>query len=40
MEKFGDITQTEYLQQANESLLTIVQIETEEALQNVRMSYR
>ena len=35
MEKFGGISQTEYLQQANDSLLTIVQIETKEALQNV-----
>ncbi|KAL9577157.1 MAG: hypothetical protein Q9212_006549 [Teloschistes hypoglaucus] len=35
MERFGDISQTEYLQQANESLLTIVQIETRDALHNV-----
>ena len=35
MEKFGGLPQTEYLQQANDSLLTIVQIETKEALQNV-----
>lgn len=35
MEKFGGLTQTEYLQQANESLVTIVQIETKEALENV-----
>ena len=35
MEKFGGQSQTEYLQQANESLVTIVQIETEEALNNV-----
>ncbi|KAI4282554.1 MAG: hypothetical protein L6R38_002851, partial [Xanthoria sp. 2 TBL-2021] len=35
MEKFGGVTQTEYLQQANESLLTIVQIETQDALKNV-----
>ena len=35
MEKFGGLSQTEYLQQANDSLLTIVQIETKEALQNV-----
>ncbi|KAI4246850.1 MAG: hypothetical protein LQ352_006298 [Teloschistes flavicans] len=35
MERFGNITQTEYLQQANDSLLTIVQIETREALHNV-----
>ncbi|EON67458.1 2,4-dihydroxyhept-2-ene-1,7-dioic acid aldolase [Coniosporium apollinis CBS 100218] len=30
-----DVTSTEYLQQANDSLVTIVQIETKEALQNV-----
>ena len=35
MEGFGGQTSTEYLQQANKSLLTIVQIETKEALQNV-----
>lgn len=35
MEKFGGQTSTEYLQQANDALLTIVQIETREALQNV-----
>ena len=35
MEKFGGQTQTEYLQQANNALLTIVQIETQEALDNV-----
>ena len=35
MEKFGGPSQTEYLQQANDSLLTIIQIETKEALQNV-----
>ncbi|KAL8869056.1 MAG: hypothetical protein Q9174_004555 [Haloplaca sp. 1 TL-2023] len=35
MEKFGGVTQTEYLQQANESLLTIAQIETRDALNNV-----
>ncbi len=35
MEKFGNISQTQYLEQANESLVTIVQIETQEALQNV-----
>lgn len=40
MERFGDISMTEYLQQANDALLTIVQIETQEALSNVnsRMS--
>ena len=36
MEKFGGLSQTEYLKQANESLVTIVQIETREALENVR----
>ena len=36
MEKFGGQTTTEYLQQANDALLTIVQIETKEALENVR----
>lgn len=35
MEKFSGQTTQEYLQQANESLLTIVQIETEEGLKNV-----
>ena len=35
MEKFGIQTTTEYLYQANDALLTIVQIETKEALQNV-----
>ncbi|KAL6718079.1 hypothetical protein ACLMJK_004164 [Lecanora helva] len=35
MEKFGGISQTEYLQQSNNSLLTIAQIETKEALENV-----
>lgn len=35
MEKFGGVTQTEYLQQANDSLLTIVQVETQDALRNV-----
>ena len=38
MEKFGGQTSSEYLQQANDSLVTIVQIETKEALQNVRFS--
>ena len=33
---FGVQSSTEYLQQANDGLLTIVQIETKEALQNVR----
>ena len=38
MEKFGgqNLSLVDYLQQANDSLLTIVQIETREALQNVR----
>ena len=35
MEKFGGISITDYLQQANDSILTIVQIETKEALENV-----
>ena len=35
MEKFHNISMTDYLQQANETLLTIVQIETQEALDNV-----
>ncbi|KAL8671219.1 MAG: hypothetical protein Q9168_004273 [Polycauliona sp. 1 TL-2023] len=35
MQDFGRVTQTEYLQQANESLLTIVQIETRGAFKNV-----
>jgi len=35
MEKFGGLSQTRYLQQANDSLLTIIQIETKEALHNV-----
>lgn len=40
MEKFhtaegGAIKQTDYLQQANDNLVTVIQIETKEALQNV-----
>ncbi|KAL8997252.1 MAG: hypothetical protein Q9169_003445 [Polycauliona sp. 2 TL-2023] len=35
MQRFGGVTQTEYLQQANESLLTIVQIETREGFENI-----
>ncbi|MCJ1372285.1 hypothetical protein MMC20_003508 [Loxospora ochrophaea] len=35
MEQFGGPTGQEYLQQANDSLLTMVQIETKEALENV-----
>lgn len=31
----GNVTGVEYLQQANDALLTIVQIETKEALENV-----
>ena len=34
-EKFGGITSAQYLQQANENLITIAQIETSEALRNV-----
>ena len=34
-EKFGLKSLTEYLQQANDALVTIVQIETKEALRNV-----
>lgn len=34
----GDISQTEYLLQANDALITIVQIETKEALENVSRS--
>lgn len=37
MQSFGSLSQTEYLQQSNENLVTIVQIETKEALQNVRV---
>ncbi|KAL8977674.1 MAG: hypothetical protein Q9177_006583 [Variospora cf. flavescens] len=35
MERIGGVTQTEYLQQANDSLLKIVQIETKDALHYV-----
>lgn len=35
MGQFGALTASEYLQQANDSLVTIVQIETKEALENV-----
>ncbi|MCJ1407040.1 hypothetical protein MMC19_001110 [Ptychographa xylographoides] len=35
MEKFSGQTSTEYLQQANDGLLTIIQIETKEALENI-----
>ena len=34
-EKFGLKTLTEYLQQANDALVTIIQIETQEALHNI-----
>lgn len=32
MQSFGDISQLDYLRQANESLVTVIQIETREAL--------
>lgn len=35
MGSIGNVTGLEYLQQANDALLTIVQIETKEALANV-----
>lgn len=35
MGAFGITSAVEYLEQANDSLLTIVQIETKEALENV-----
>ncbi|QSS49569.1 HpcH/HpaI aldolase/citrate lyase family protein [Histoplasma capsulatum var. duboisii H88] len=35
MGSFGNLTQTDYLLQANEALVTIVQIETKEAFENV-----
>ncbi|KAK7549471.1 HpcH/HpaI aldolase/citrate lyase family protein [Phyllosticta citricarpa] len=35
MQNFGNQTTTEYLQQANDGLVTIAQIETKEALENV-----
>lgn len=34
----GGISSLEYLQQSNDTLLTIVQIETKEALENVRQA--
>ncbi|KAG8533400.1 uncharacterized protein KY384_002183 [Bacidia gigantensis] len=34
MERIGGVSMTEYLQQSNDSLITIVQIETKEALEN------
>ena len=40
MEKFGGPSQTEYLQQANDALVTIVQIETKEALEEVGSFHR
>lgn len=39
MEKFGGQTSAEYLQQANDALVTVVQIETKEALENVCHDY-
>lgn len=38
MHAFKDPTGFEYLEQANEGLVTIVQIETKEALENVSLS--
>ena len=35
MERFGGVSMTEYLQQSNDALVTIVQIETKQALENV-----
>ena len=40
MERFGNISMTEYLQQSNDSLVTIVQIETKEALANVKLLFQ
>lgn len=40
MGTFGDLTASEYFQQANGSLVTIVQIETKEALENVLIPKR
>lgn len=40
MGQFGALTASEYLQQANDSLVTIVQIETREALENVLIPKR
>lgn len=40
MGQFGALTASEYLQQANDSLVTIVQIETKEALENVLIPNR
>lgn len=37
METFGGQTMIEYLQQANEALVTIAQIETKDALDNVKI---
>lgn len=37
MAKFGDQTMIEYLQQANEALVTVAQIETKDALNNVKI---
>lgn len=38
MASFGTLTQTDYLFQANDALVTIVQIETKEAFENVRFA--
>jgi 4-hydroxy-2-oxoheptanedioate aldolase len=38
MGTFGNVSMTDYLQQANDALLTIVQIETKEALETVSKS--
>jgi len=40
MEKFSQQTTAEYLQGANDALVTIVQIETREALQNVSETFQ
>lgn len=39
MNSTGGVSGIEYLQQSNDALLTIVQIETKEALENVRLIY-
>lgn len=35
MQTFGNVSMSDYLQEANDSIVTIVQIETKEALENV-----
>lgn len=40
MGAFGDLSGFEYLQQANDALVTIVQIETKEAFENVSTCFR